>query len=319
MKTVSLSLTVCVALVASLFPITTEVASAAHVKLEATKASYTYDDPALGATVNLYCRLKAGGKTLSASGSGVIISERGVILTNAHVAQFFLLGREKTGLRSECSVRTGSPAKARYTAEILYIPPAWLEDNVSKISERQPKGTGENDFALLYITGTQNKASLPAQFPYLSASVFATTSENAAVKIAGYPSEKLDFNQIRSKLMAMLASSTVTDTKNFDLSRQPDVIALAPSAAASEGISGGPIVDAAGRVLGIVAIKSSAKEDLRLRGISIPYINRALYLQTRLALPSFLAGNFAEIASSTRASISERLIRQLESGLRRMR
>ena len=39
------------------------------------------------ATVNLYCRLKAGKKIWSASGSGVFVDARGVILTNAHVAQ----------------------------------------------------------------------------------------------------------------------------------------------------------------------------------------------------------------------------------------
>src|SRR3989338_5130017 len=52
------------------------------------------------ATVNLYCRIRAGRKQYISTGSGVFISERGIILTNAHVAQFFLLeqkGKKVTG------------------------------------------------------------------------------------------------------------------------------------------------------------------------------------------------------------------------------
>src|SRR3989344_3577004 len=278
-----------VAFFASIVSPSLTVAHAATLKLAAATSTPYVVDSSQEATVNLYCRLKADRKTFSASGSGIIISERGVILTNAHVAQYFLLAREKGNVRGECSARTGSPAKKSYTAAILYIPPVWLEDNVSKKSERQPKGTGENDFALLYITGAQKKIPLPTHFPSLPVSVIATSSEGTPVTVAGYPTEDLDFKEIQNKLMAITVHSSVTDTKSFNQSGQPDMLTIASSSAASSGVSGGPLLSSEKNVVGIVALKGSAKDDRRLRGISIPYINRALFTQTGLSLPSLLA------------------------------
>src|SRR5688500_2914917 len=88
-----------------------DTALAAHKEKAAKAAALKAPDPIKDATVNLYCRLKAGKRTVSSSGSGIMIDERGIILTNAHVAQYFLLAGEKGRVTGWCSVRTGSPAK----------------------------------------------------------------------------------------------------------------------------------------------------------------------------------------------------------------
>ncbi|RJQ35024.1 serine protease [Candidatus Parcubacteria bacterium] len=302
--------------VAFLFALTAPASAAisSTVTLQAAVSS-TPTSPLADTTVNLYCRLKSGNKIYSVSGSGVVISERGVILTNAHVAQYFLLAKEKGRVTGDCSVRTGSPAKDTYDAAILYISPEWLEKNVSKISEKTPKGTGENDFALLYITGA--KKELPTQFLSLPVNIFATTSEAMAATVVGYPSEGLDFKAIRNKLKMVAATSSITDIRAFDRSGQPDTISLSTSDAVKSGVSGGPIANFKGELIGIAAVKSSAKENPTLRGITISYINRILFTEAGVALPSILTGDLSVRASSTRASISEDTLQDLESGLRK--
>src|SRR3989338_2839263 len=64
------------------------------------------------ALVNIFCVTKSGGIFKPASGSGIIIDKRGIILTNAHVAQYFLLKDYLEQNFIECIVRVGSPARA---------------------------------------------------------------------------------------------------------------------------------------------------------------------------------------------------------------
>jgi S1-C subfamily serine protease len=267
-------------------------------------------DSVTDATVNLYCRLKAGKKTYSASGSGVFVGDRGVILTNAHVAQYFLLAEDKGAVRGWCSVRTGSPAKDRYTAAVLYIPPTWAAENASALKKRQPKGSGENDFALLYVTGAK-KGTLPASFPALSVEQAAAVGE--AVTLAGYPTEKLDFDQIRAKLKLVQADSTITDIGGYTTGAS-DVLTIASSKAGSQGVSGGPVANAADKLLGIVTTKSTKKDDRTVRAISVSYIARSIELQTGFPFSSFLTGDFASRAFITLALLPSDTIDTIRSG-----
>lgn len=274
-------------------------------------------DPVKDATVNLYCRLKAGKKILSSTGSGVFISERGVILTNAHVAQYFLLAGEKGRVTGWCSVRTGSPAKETYTAEVLYLPPAWVEENISLISKNRPKGTGENDFALLYVTGAKKKGALPETFPALSLGAVSGATLGSGVTVAGYPSDKLDFDDIRNKLSVVSATSTVTKLLTFAHQGLIDALAIAPSEAGAGGVSGGPVVNSDTEVIGIVTSKNSAKENAALRAISIAYIDRSITSRVGVSLLELLAEDLAMRAAQSKALIPPETIAQLMNELRK--
>jgi hypothetical protein len=270
------------------------------------------------ATVNLYCRIKSGKKTYSSSGSGVFISERGVILTNAHVAQYFLLAEEDGRVKGECDVRTGSPARDRYDASLLYISPDWLKSNVENISKNKPRGTGENDFALLYVTKA-SKGDLPAAFPALALHT-GIPAENSAVLIAGYPTEKLDFKGVQRKLQHVAASSTVTNLQSYGVTNFVDLITLAPSAAGSFGVSGGPVVNAANEVTGIVATKGGNEKDRTLRAISLSYIDRTLAL-SGLSLQTLTgpSSNFEIRAQLTEMSLPENVRETLKKNLLKKR
>jgi len=279
-----------------------------------TAPSLEKQDPIKDSTVNLYCRLKAGRKIFSSSGSGVLISDRGVILTNAHVAQYFLLAGKEGRVTGRCSIRTGSPAKERYVASVLYFPSIWVKDNATELSKSKPKGTGENDFALLYVTDTK-RGTLPEKFPTLAIDLSGMVADQETVSIAGYPSEKLNFNEVRNKLAIVTASSTITNTRSFGGSQSIDILTLAPSAAGGVGVSGGPIIDGSGEVIGIVTSKSIAKDDRTLRAITIPYINQTLQSQANISLGSLLASDFATQANSVYAIPSPEIIKIITKGL----
>lgn len=268
-------------------------------------------DPLKDATVNLYCRLKAGKTIYSSSGTGVFISPRGVILTNAHVAQYFLLAKDEGRVTGWCSVRTGSPAKDTYTADILYIPPAWLAANLGKISEKRPGGSTQGDFALLYVTGAK-KGELPSSFPSLPVQAAATLTEGSSISLAGYPTGSLSFSGVRNRLSSVTASSTVENLQSYAVGGPLDVFTLASSSAASYGVSGGPVIDSTSTVAGIITSKSSDK----LRGITLNYISRYLQQNTGVSLTAMLAENFAARAAVTDLLIPDAQVEELAKGLR---
>ena len=271
----------------------------------------TLSDPLINQTVNLYCRLKAGKTIYSSTGTGVVINERGVILTNAHVAQYFLLAKEKGRVSGWCGVRTGSPADEAYTADVLYIPSTWISTNLSLISEERPRGSGENDFALLYITGAEKKKTVPTSFSYLPLAL-TTPKEGDSVKVAGYPTNGLSFSDVRNRMTFAVATSTVQGVQGFAVGSREDVFTLASSTLAQYGVSGGPVVDASGTLVGIVSAKSAD----RLRAVSTSYIDRSIQAQTGATLSQIISGDLASRAAITKLLLPEGTVAALEKGLR---
>lgn len=263
----------------------------------ATEPSETFTGPLRDATVNLYCRLKSGRTYFGITGSGVVIDSRGVILTNAHVAQYFLLASEKGTVSGKCYVRTGSPARDHYTASVLYLPPKWIDANKEGLKKKKLQGTGERDFALLYITGAV-EGQLPLWFSSLTPA-FYDAPEGTAVTVAGYPSDNLDFRQMRNKLTILAATSTVTSTRSFS-EGTTDVLTLAPSSAGKPGVSGGPVVNAENVLLGIAV----ARNDSTLRIITLPYIQRTFMSETGTLLPVALLGDLAANARTWRQTLT---------------
>lgn len=220
------------------------------------------------------------------SGSGVIIDPRGVILTNAHVAQYVLLARSgKVDL--SCVIRGGAPARPQWHAEILYIPPIWVHKHFKDILAEKPAGTGEHDYALLRIVENSDGTPIPlnATIPYL----LVDTREGVGflddlILAASYPAEFIGAGAV-SDLYPLSSISTIKRLFTFS-SSSVDMVSIGGIAGAQGGSSGGAIVNAWGRLIGIITTTSegttTAARDLR--AITTSYIDRDITAQTNANL-----------------------------------
>jgi len=288
---------------------------------EASRINNPYDVPAesfelvntvaRSALVNILCMPRGGGSLSPTSGSGVIIDPRGVILTNAHVAQYVLLS-ESQNIDLECQIRTGAPANAAWIADVLYIPPVWVNAHASEINTAHPTGTGEHDYALLRITGAAPGQTAPTLFPSIpfdTREAIGFLGDN--VLGAGYPAEFLGGMAAENDLYPVSSVSPINQLLTFGTTTV-DVIALGGVIEAQSGSSGGAVLNAWGRLIGLISTTSDAPTTAGrdLRAITMSYINRDLQIQTGTDLVSFLSGDLASEEAYFNANIAPGLIQQ---------
>jgi S1-C subfamily serine protease len=250
------------------------------------------------AIVNIYCESK--GSISSIAGSGVVIDPRGVVLTNAHVAQYMLLATDST-MRVECFIRTGSPSKNRYKADILYLPAVWIAEHAEDIAAKRPTGTGESDYALLVITKTIDSSPLPAGFPYLpvdTREAIAFTSDR--VLLAGYPAEFAIKNTTGASILYPASVFTKVGNLLTFGDRSVDLISLDGAVLAQSGSSGGAVMNIWGLLVGLISTTSegATTAERELRAITLAYIDRDIAATTGAGLASLLAGDVRAKATS---------------------
>lgn len=279
-------------------PVNTEPVTPTATTSEASKAPSPYstapesfDEIAVGtraALVNILC-MPQSGSLKPISGSGVLISPAGVILTNAHVAQYVLLSEDRR-IDLSCVIKTGTPAKSEWRAAVLYIPPVWVNTHHTELNQDRVSGTGEHDYALLKITGDMQGNPVNEPLPYLP----IETRENVAfegdpVLVAGYPAELVGGILTQQGLYAALSPSTIKKLMTFG-SGSVDVLSVGGVLVAQGGASGGPVVNAWRHVVSIIVTTSegatTAERDLH--SLNLNYIARDFADQTGQTLESLL-------------------------------
>ncbi len=261
------------------------------------------ETPIEAALVNIFCTTREENTLRTITGSGVFIDKHGVILTNAHIAQLLLIGpTDKT--QTHCVVRQGSPATAKYEAGLLYVSPAWIIHNASQISADKPSGTGENDFALLYVTRAM-EGDLPATFPSLLPNPTAPLASPLEVRAAGYPAEMLTIENTGKPLVPTIATTSIAQLFTFG-SGEIDLVAIAPSTVGEQGSSGGPIVNEDGSLIGLIVTRGNTRKEgaQSLRALTIAYIDRTLREETGLDLAHTLAGDIPHRAKAFHETVA---------------
>ncbi len=263
------------------------------------------------ATVNILCTAK-GGELNPISGTGAIVEPNGLILTNAHVAQYLLLKdyREKDFI--QCVARTGSPAYPTYNLELVYISPSWVANNKAEINNQSPKGTGENDFAFLHITKMIDNSNLPEQLPFITMNVRETIEINEPVILVSYPAGFLGGLSILQNLNITSAITNIQDVFTFR-NGTIDVISVGGTIVSQKGSSGGLVVDKKGTLIGVISTSSDGDttSSRELNAITLGYINRDLQRELKINFSQFLSQNpsdFAQIFASTTAPALTKLI-----------
>jgi len=267
------------------------------------------NDSTRAALVNILCT--SDGAIRPISGSGVIIDSRGVILTNAHVAQYVLLA-QSGAVNLSCTIRTGSPAHAAWKAEVLYVPPVWVSQHISDFNAGQAvTGTGEHDYAFLLVSDTLDGTPLPKHFSYLPTDTReAVGFLGDEVIVAGYPAEFLGVAAEYS-LYQLASATTIKQLLTFG-SGAVDLISVGSVIEAQSGSSGGAITNPWNRLIGVITTTSAgATVDQReLRALSLSYIDRDLKTQAGVSLEGLLRGSVSDTAASFNAAIAPTMLEQ---------
>lgn len=221
--------------------------------------------------VNINCLEKTKTYTRLSSGSGVIISPSGIVLTNAHVTYPFLK-TSQFGLGTySCSIRRENIPNFGYSAELVYYPIDWITDNREIIKEASPVGTGENDYALLQITTALGPTPKIKSFPYASIKINSNDLKaNLPVTVAGYPSSNSGIFELDTKPGLKIAKTNIVDFFTFK-TRSYDVLQTGVNEVAYRGASGGGIFED-NLLFGIIVTTNSNGEGSYINALTVPYI-----------------------------------------------
>lgn len=220
------------------------------------------------AVVQVFCATP--GEYLSAS--GVIINERGLVLTNAHVAAIV----EKVG-RGNCHARHGNPAEAFADLEMIFSP-----DTQAKISGTE---VPQHDFAFLRIV----KWREPFRVANLS---LQQASSGATLLTLGYPSEFLEGTTASNNANLVFSLLSVAGLADFDDDpRTADGYLFHGGIVLQQGSSGTPIFDRSGDVLGVIFATTKASTTAEREGVALmtASIDRELKKEIGVGLLEFVS------------------------------
>ncbi len=288
--------------------------------LGATETPLSSEEEIIHSLVNIFCHFSTDTYTKTTTGTGFFINKNGVILTNAHVAQFLLLQEIKDAIKeTECVIRTGNPASPRYFAELLFISPSWITRNAHLITEEMPKGTGEYDYALLYVSKALQDESLPSSYPSIPIDT-AFLSKNltgTSVFTAGYPASALMQRGAKALLVPQIASTNITELYTFG-SNYADIFTVSSSAVGEQGASGGPIVIPQKGAIGLIVTKGDERLDgaRSLRALSLSYVNRSIQEETGFTLLENTHGDLMFRGAVFKKALAPFLAKLLEFELR---
>jgi len=245
--------------------------------------------------VNILCQNQGQSPFGSISGSGVIIDTRGIILTNAHIGQYFLIRDYPTAGSIKCTIRTGSPARPAYEAKLIYLPPAWVQNNSKAITTRGATGTGEDDYAMLAITATATAEPLPGSFPAISVDENVDIlAEDYPVLLASYPGELVGSIIIQKSLEMISAITKIERGFYFESNTNQglDLLDVSGTVVSQAGSSGGAVVSLdSARLIGIIVTSTTAVDtsNRQLLAITLAHINRSIQKNLGRSLTSFLS------------------------------
>jgi hypothetical protein len=237
--------------------------------------------------INILCTLKNGQ---SVSGSGMFIDPRGIILTNAHIGQFVLLSEVSSEI--SCIGRAGAPARIAWKLRVLFLPKQWVQEHAKDLRSPKPVGTGEHDYALLFVEERDPHAN-PSPLSSIQYDTREGISfESDRVILASYPAGFVGGFTVQNNLYPATTFAYIRKMFTFETS-SIDLFSLGGTILAQGGSSGGGVINQWGRLVGLIVTSSDGKTTAErdLRAITLAHIDRSIRIHTGLGLTDFLGSD----------------------------
>lgn len=241
--------------------------------------------------VNIVCINKTSGSIKMTTGSGVIVSPSGIIITNAHVANNFLFNDEKSKNYKNCTVRRENIPTYGFNAELIYLPSDWITENQSFFVESEPMGSGENDYAILAITTNTNPSlSVPDNFTFAELITSdALIGVNKNVVVAGYPGQNSGIFEIDSNGELKKENTYINELMTFTKD-EIDLISTGINEVAQKGSSGGGVF-LNNKLVGVITTTDRLGTGTYLNAITIPYVFRDYRRDNNSSFLGIVSGN----------------------------
>lgn len=222
------------------------------------------------AVVQIFCRTQA----LLFSASGVIVNERGLILTNAHVADVV----KKSG-EEQCEARHGNPASSFAGVSVVFV-----ADTTAKIPDTQ---VPQRDLAFLTLRDARESfAVAPISLAVLDI--------NTPLYTLGYPSEFLQGVAATDRSNLVFSILPVGGLADIDGNgNTAEGYIFKGGIILQQGSSGTALFRRDGSVAGIIFATTKGATTADRNGIALmtPYIDAILQLETGQGLAEFIASH----------------------------
>ena len=219
------------------------------------------------AVIQIFCRTP---QEIFAA-SGVIVNERGLILTNAHVGEVVKRSGEEN-----CQARHGNPAERFAGIQIIFI-----ADSALKIPETE---VPQRDVAFLRLVGPEE--------PFAVASIaLAFVERGTTLLTLGYPSEFLEGITTTSNSNLVFSSLRVDEYADVDDDKTTaEAYVSKGGIALQQGSSGTALFQPSGPIVGLIFATTEGATTGDRQGIALttPYIDKILRREAGQGLLEFM-------------------------------
>lgn len=206
--------------------------------------------------------------------SGVILNERGLVMTNAHVADIVRrVGAER------CRARHGNPAQAFAGLEVVFA-----ADTTAKIESTE---VPQRDVAFLRLVK-------PSESFRTAPVTTELVRPETTLLTLGYPNEFLAGASASSNSNLVFSTFRVDGYADTDgNTATAEGYVTRGGIALQRGSSGTALFAPDGRVVGLIFATTKGETTAEREGIALstPYIDRILHIEAGLGLDGFIAGN----------------------------